>query len=220
VRPGLGEPAFDAEPALAGAPGPAIAATAQRRSASKPVPVRAAKRLFDLVFASVVLIVAAPFVLLMAAIIPLESPGSPFYRQRRMGFNNRPFTLLKLRTMHADGRATRIGALLRPLGLDELPQLLNVLTGEMSVVGPRPEVLDRVPGHQRVLPDYWARHLVRPGITGWAQINGLRGHVSIAERLRYDLEYVADWTLLLDARILLRTTTAVWRDARRAWWQS
>jgi lipopolysaccharide/colanic/teichoic acid biosynthesis glycosyltransferase len=219
VRPGLGEPAFDAEPAMAGAPGPAIA-TVQRRSASKPVLARAAKRLFDVLFASLVLLATAPFVLLLAAIIPLESWGSPLYRQLRMGYNQKPFTLFKLRTMHADGRPTRVGALLRPLGLDELPQLLNVLRGEMSVVGPRPEVLDRVPGHLRNLPDYWVRHLVRPGITGWAQINGLRGHVSIAERLRYDLEYVADWTLLLDVRILFLTTAAVWRDARRAWWEA
>jgi len=219
VRPGLGEPAFDAEPALAGAPGPALAATAQGRSAAKPAVARVAKRLFDILFASVVLAATAPFLLLMAAIIPLESRGSPLYRQRRMGYNQRPFTMFKLRTMNAHGRHTRIGALLRPLGLDELPQLLNVLRGDMSVVGPRPEVLDRVPGHQRNLPDYWARHLMRPGITGWAQINGLRGHVSIAERLRFDLDYVAGWTLLLDARILLLTTAAVWRDARRAWWQ-
>jgi lipopolysaccharide/colanic/teichoic acid biosynthesis glycosyltransferase len=89
----------------------------------------------------------------------------------------------------------------------------------MSIVGPRPEVLDRVPGHMRTLPDYWARHIVRPGITGWAQINGLRGRVSIAERLRYDLDYVAGWTLLLDARILLMTPAAVLRDSRRAWRQ-
>jgi lipopolysaccharide/colanic/teichoic acid biosynthesis glycosyltransferase len=207
-------------PALTPSPGGAIPVTeTQRRLASKPAFARAAKRLFDLVFAALVLLATSPLLLLLAAIIPLESRGSPLYRQLRMGFNQRPFTLIKLRTMDADGRATRIGALLRPLGLDELPQLWNVLKGEMSIVGPRPEVLDRVPGHQRVLPDYWARHLVRPGITGWAQINGLRGHVSIAERLRFDLDYVADWNLLLDVRILFLTTAAVWRDSRRAWWQ-
>jgi lipopolysaccharide/colanic/teichoic acid biosynthesis glycosyltransferase len=217
VRPGLGEPTLDGEPALAGAPGPTIVATAQRRLAARPVLASAVKRLFDVVFAAVGLLVTAPLLLLMAALIPLESRGWPIYRQPRMGFNQKPFTLIKLRTMDAAGEATRIGALLRPLGLDELPQLWHVLKGEMSVVGPRPEVLDRVPGHMRNLPDYWARHLVRPGITGWAQINGLRGHVSIAERLRFDLEYVADWSLLLDARILFLTTRAVWRDALRAW---
>ena len=185
--------------------------------ANKPVLARTVKRLFDVLFASVVLVATAPIVALLAAIIPLESRGSPFYRQLRMGFGQRPFELVKLRTMDADGEPTRIGALLRPLGIDELPQLWNVLKGEMSVVGPRPEVLDRVPGHQRNLPDYWARHLVRPGITGWAQINGLRGHVSIAERLRFDLQYVADWNLLLDVRILVLTARAVWRDSRRAW---
>jgi lipopolysaccharide/colanic/teichoic acid biosynthesis glycosyltransferase len=205
-------------PLLVPSPGGAIpVAEAQRRSAAKPALARAAKRLFDVLFASVVLLATSPLLLLLAAIIPLESRGSPFYRQLRMGFNQRPFVLFKLRTMDAEGEATRLGALLRPLGLDELPQLWNVLKGEMSIVGPRPEVLDRVPGHQRNLPDYWARHLVRPGITGWAQINGLRGHVSIAERLRFDLQYVADWTLLLDVRILLLTTAAVCRDSRRAW---
>jgi lipopolysaccharide/colanic/teichoic acid biosynthesis glycosyltransferase len=205
-------------PALTPSLGGAIpVAEAQRRAATRPTVARAAKRLFDVLFALVVLIAATPVLVLLAAIIPLDSRGSPFYRQLRMGFDQRPFVLLKLRTMDADGRATRLGALLRPLGIDELPQLWNVLKGEMSVVGPRPEVLDRVPGHQRSLPDYWARHLVRPGITGWAQINGLRGHVSIAERLRYDLQYVADWSLGLDARILLLTTRAVCRDALRAW---
>jgi lipopolysaccharide/colanic/teichoic acid biosynthesis glycosyltransferase len=187
--------------------------------ATKPALARLAKRLFDVLFAAVVLVATAPLMALLAAIIPLESRGSPIYRQLRMGFGQRPFQLVKLRTMDAAGQATRIGALLRPLGIDELPQLWNVLKGDMSIVGPRPEVLDRVPGHQRNLPDYWARHLVRPGITGWAQINGLRGHVSIAERLRFDLQYVADWTLLLDARILVLTARAVWRDSRRAWWQ-
>jgi len=205
-------------PSLTPSPGGAIAvAEAQQRSAAKPVLTRAAKRCFDLVFAALLLIALTPVLAVLAAAIAVDSRGSPLYRQLRMGFNQRPFQLIKLRTMDAEGRATRVGALLRPLGLDELPQLWNVLRGDMSVVGPRPEVLERVPGHQRNLPDYWARHLVRPGITGWAQINGLRGRVSIAERLRFDLEYVAGWTLLLDARILLRTPLAVWRDSRRAW---
>ena len=177
---------------------------------------RAMKRLFDITCAALGLCVVAPLLLVLAALIALESRGSVLYRQPRMGLGQRPFTIVKLRTMLPSGRVTRVGRLLRPLGLDELPQLWNVLKGDMSVVGPRPEVLDRVPQHQRELPDYWARHLMRPGITGWAQVNGLRGAVSIADRLRFDLDYISAWSLWLDARILWQTTGVVWRDTRRA----
>jgi lipopolysaccharide/colanic/teichoic acid biosynthesis glycosyltransferase len=178
---------------------------------------RALKRAVDISAAVLGLVLTAPLLLLLAALVRLDSKGPALYRQRRMGRGQRPFTITKFRSMHPDGSVTRIGRILRPLGIDELPQLWNVLTGEMSLVGPRPEVLDRVPFYLREIPGYANRHFVRPGITGWAQVNGLRGRVSIAERLRFDLQYVATWTLWLDLRIVLWTTVAVWRDTRRAW---
>jgi lipopolysaccharide/colanic/teichoic acid biosynthesis glycosyltransferase len=179
---------------------------------------RAVKRLFDVAFAAVALLLAAPLLALVALLIRLDSPGPVLFRQRRMGLGHRPFVISKLRTMDRAGRVTRVGRLLRPTGIDELPQLWHVLTGQMSVVGPRPEVLDRVPRWDRELPDYWARHLMRPGITGWAQVNGLRGDISpIPERLRHDLHYLSTWTLALDAQILWRTFATVWRDTARTY---
>jgi lipopolysaccharide/colanic/teichoic acid biosynthesis glycosyltransferase len=113
-------------------------------------------------------------------------------------------------------RVTRVGRWLRPLGLDELPQLWNVLRGEMSLVGPRPEIPDRVQRLEGALPAYRARHFLRPGVTGWAQVNGLRGDkASMSERLRRDLEYVRHWSLGFDLRILLRTGFSVLRDTAR-----
>jgi lipopolysaccharide/colanic/teichoic acid biosynthesis glycosyltransferase len=179
---------------------------------------RAVKRLFDIAAASLGLILTAPLLAVLAALILLESGGPVLFRQRRMGRGQRPFVLTKLRTMDAGGRVTRLGRFLRPTGLDELPQLWQVLQGAMSLVGPRPEVLERVPAYQAKLPDYWARHLVRPGITGWAQVTGLRGEASsIPERLRADLEYLQSWSLSLDLRILVRTVATVWQDTHRAY---
>jgi lipopolysaccharide/colanic/teichoic acid biosynthesis glycosyltransferase len=176
----------------------------------------ACKRGFDIVAAALGLLLAAPLLLLITLLIRLESRGPLVFRQPRMGRGQRPFNMLKLRTMDQAGANTRVGRLLRPLGLDELPQLWHVLVGQMSVVGPRPEVLDRVAGHMERLPHYWARHLMRPGITGWAQVNGLRGEASsIPSRVACDLEYIGNWSLRLDARILLQTVGTVWRDTRR-----
>jgi lipopolysaccharide/colanic/teichoic acid biosynthesis glycosyltransferase len=175
------------------------------------------KRLFDVAFAALALVVTAPLLVVVAALIWIESGGPILFRQPRMGRGGRPFVISKLRTMDRDGRVTRVGRLLRPTGIDELPQLWHVLQGQMSVVGPRPEVLDRVPRWDRELPDYWARHLMRPGITGWAQVNGLRGDVSIPERLRHDLQYLCTFSLGLDARILWRTMATIWRDTRRTY---
>jgi lipopolysaccharide/colanic/teichoic acid biosynthesis glycosyltransferase len=186
----------------------------QELVARQPRAARAAKRLFDVVFATVVLLITAPLLAVAAALIWLESGGPVLFRQPRMGLRGRPFIIGKLRTMDRDGRVTRVGRMLRPTGIDELPQLWHVLTGYMSVVGPRPEVLDRVPRWEHELPDYWSRHLMRPGITGWAQVNGLRGDVSIPERLHYDLQYLCTWNLRLDALILWRTMATVWRDTR------
>jgi lipopolysaccharide/colanic/teichoic acid biosynthesis glycosyltransferase len=179
---------------------------------------RVAKRVIDVIFSAVGLVVTGPLMALMAALIRLDSPGPALFRQTRIGLDGRPFELVKLRTMHqGDGaRATRLGCLLRPMGLDELPQLWNVLIADMSIVGPRPERPHLVKAYQSTLPGYGGRHAVRPGITGWAQIHGLRGGSgSIAERLRFDLEYVRTWNPIKDFRILALTVTAVWRDTRR-----
>jgi lipopolysaccharide/colanic/teichoic acid biosynthesis glycosyltransferase len=176
---------------------------------------RTVKRCVDVVVALVGLVLTAPLMALLAVIIRIDSRGPVIYRQPRMGRDQRPFTVVKLRTMQGE-KVTRLGRLLRPTGIDEIPQLWNVLLGEMSIVGPRPEVLDRVPRWEVEFPGYWARHLMRPGITGWAQVNGLRGHVPIGKRLQLDLRYLSCWSLLLDLRILLLTLSAVWRDTRSA----
>ena len=182
----------------------------------KPILQRAAKRALDIGFSLAALLLSAPVMATLAAIIRLDSKGPVLYRQVRIGRDGLPFELVKLRTMHADGRVTRVGRFLRPTGLDELPQFWNVLLGHMSVVGPRPERPHLVAQYEATLPGYTDRHLVRPGITGWAQVHGQRGGIgSIAERLDYDLEYVRSWRIAYDLRILALTTVAVWRDTRR-----
>lgn len=178
----------------------------------------ALKRAMDIVGASVGLILLSPLMLLIAILIKLDSPGPVFYVQERMGLDGRPFLMLKFRSMRVDAekegpgwtrpddpRRTRVGAILRRLNLDELPQLINVLLGDMSLVGPRPERPVYVEQFRRVIPRYMERHREKAGITGWAQINGLRGDTSIAERTKYDLWYVENWSLWLDIKILLRT---------------
>jgi putative colanic acid biosynthesis UDP-glucose lipid carrier transferase len=156
---------------------------------------------------------------MIALLIKLSSPGPVLYRQQRMGLDCRPFTLLKFRSMHADAepagtpiwstkndlRCTRVGGWLRRLSLDELPQLINVLKGEMSLVGPRPERPEFIAQFRQGIPRYMLRHKIQAGMTGWAQIHGYRGDTSIEERLRYDLEYIQRWSLVLDVKILLLT---------------
>jgi len=175
-----------------------------------------AKRAVDVCVAATGLALATPLMIALAGLIVLDSPGPAIFRQQRLGLDQRLFTMVKLRTMDAQGRVTRMGRLLRPLGLDELPQLWNVLKGDMSLIGPRPEVPERVERFERDLPGYVVRHRMRPGITGWAQVNGLRGNVSIAERLRFDLEYLRTWSLAMDGRILMRTVPTVWSDTLRS----
>ncbi len=186
-----------------------------RHVASHPRAGLVAKRLADIALAASGLVVTAPLMASLAVLIPLDSPGPSLFYQRRPGLHQRPFTLVKLRTMDAQGRVTRLGRILRPLGLDELPQLWNVLKGDMSLIGPRPEVLERAVRYEGELPGYGTRHLMRPGITGWAQVNGLRGDVSIAERLEFDMHYLREWNLALDGRILLRTVSTVLGDTLR-----
>jgi exopolysaccharide biosynthesis polyprenyl glycosylphosphotransferase len=186
---------------------------------------RAAKRLMDIVGATVGLILLSPLMLLTAILIKLDSPGPAFYVQERMGLDARPFPMLKFRSMRQDAeargpgwtrpgdpRVTRIGSILRRLNVDELPQLINVLLGEMSLVGPRPERPVYVAQFRRSIPRYMDRHREKAGMTGWAQVNGLRGDTSIAERTKYDLWYIENWSLLLDIKILLRTLVNIFRS--------
>jgi len=182
------------------------------------------KAIEDRLLAGLLLIVVAPLLLVIALLVRLDSPGPVLYRQQRFGFDNRPIPVLKFRTMYLDRcdrdgalsparrhdpRVTPIGRFLRRTSLDELPQFLNVLRGEMSIVGPRPHATVQNERFATLIDGYLARHRVKPGITGWAQINGLRGEVDtlakMQERVRYDLHYIENWSLQLDLRIILRT---------------
>jgi exopolysaccharide biosynthesis polyprenyl glycosylphosphotransferase len=174
---------------------------------------------------SIVLVLFSPFMMLTALLIKLDSPGSVFYLQERVGLDGRPFLMIKFRSMRADAeqetgpvwasrndpRRTRLGRILRRLSLDEFPQFINVLLGDMSIVGPRPERPVFVEQFRKQIPRYMERHKEKAGITGWAQVNGLRGDSSIEERTRYDLWYVENWSLLLDFKIMLRTAIEVVR---------
>lgn len=182
---------------------------------------RLAKRFTDVVGSIVGLILSAPIIALLALLVKRESPRGPvFFRQERVGARHTPFILYKLRSMdpdaaaqdHAhvstqagDPRLLRIGAWMRHWNLDELPQFWNVLRGDMSLVGPRPERPHHVEQLSNVVPHYLPRHLVRPGMTGWAQVNGLRGETSIARRIQHDIYYIENWSLWLDLQILLLT---------------
>ncbi len=179
------------------------------------------KRSFDLIFATLFLIIAAPLLTCCAVAIALESRGPIFYRQRRVGLNGRTFDIFKLRTMKSgaeantgpvwakrnDNRVTHVGRFLRRTSLDEIPQFLNVLRGEMSVVGPRPERPEFVSIFRESIERYDERHLVRPGVTGWSQIHLKRTlHPSqVAEKLSFDLFYIEHWSLFLDVSIVAKT---------------
>jgi Undecaprenyl-phosphate glucose phosphotransferase len=176
------------------------------------------KRAMDVVGAVVGLVFLSPVLLALAILIKLDSPGPVFYVQERMGLDAKPFWIVKFRSMcvdaEADGpgwtvkddpRCTRLGRWLRQTSLDELPNLINVLWGEMSLVGPRAERPVYVEQFRRTIPRYMDRHRIKTGMTGWAAINDLRGDTSIAERTKYDLWYIENWSLLLDLKILIRT---------------
>jgi len=177
------------------------------------------KRTFDLAAASIGLIVLSPILLAIAALVKLSSPGPVLFHQERIGRHGRPFTLMKFRTMHCssktesdtawttrnDPRCTVIGAGLRRFSLDELPQLLNVIRGEMSLVGPRPERPYFVAKFGEDFQKYNMRHRCHVGMTGWAQVHGFRGDTSISDRLEYDLYYMRNWSFGLDLQIIFRT---------------
>ncbi len=180
---------------------------------------RIAKRAEDIFGAAFGLLFVSPFIAAAAIAIKRTSPGPVFHAQERCGQNGRPFTIYKLRTMGDDAeketgpvwtvkddpRVTPLGGWLRRNNLDELPQLWNVLRGDMSLVGPRPERPAFVEKFKDDIDKYMWRHVVRPGMTGWAQVNGLRGNTSIEERIKYDLYYLENWSLALDFKILLKT---------------
>jgi putative colanic acid biosynthesis UDP-glucose lipid carrier transferase len=177
----------------------------------------------DRILATLILLLALPTLLTIAALVKLDSSGPVLFRQRRFGFKNDVFTVLKFRSMAADAdrdgtvpqatrgdpRVTRLGAFLRRHSLDELPQFLNVIKGDMSIVGPRPHAVAHNEQYAGLIDDYLVRHKVKPGITGWAQVNGLRGETDTIEkmeaRVQHDLYYVDNWSLLFDLRIILLT---------------
>jgi Undecaprenyl-phosphate glucose phosphotransferase len=183
------------------------------------------KRTFDIVFSVVGLVLLSPLLLVLAVWVKIDSPGPVFFTQERVGMNGRRFRMLKFRTMRAgaddegarwttkdDPRRTRGGEVLRRLSLDELPQLWNVFVGHMSLVGPRPEQPTFVEQFRGSIPRYMLRHHVKAGITGWAQVNGLRGDTPLEQRIEYDLYYIQHWSLLFDLRILALTIARVFRD--------
>jgi len=183
------------------------------------------KRAFDLTIACIGLIVLVPIFLIITILIKLNSKGPVFYRQNRIGLDGTEFTMLKFRSMvvdaeeesgpvwakECDPRVTSIGKILRRTSLDELPQLINVIRGDMSLVGPRPERKIFVEEFQQYIPKYAERHRVRSGVTGWAQVNGLRGRSPIEERTRYDVFYIENWSLGFDIKIILMTFMAIIR---------
>jgi putative colanic acid biosynthesis UDP-glucose lipid carrier transferase len=187
------------------------------------------KRLSDLIFAAAATITLLPVLIMVAILIRLDSPGPIIFKQKRYGLDGREIVVYKFRSMRviedgkaqflaasrADSRVTRFGTFIRKTSLDELPQLLNVLAGNMSIVGPRPHPVAMNEHYRREIPSYMVRHKVKPGITGWAQVNGYRGGddlASMQKRIEFDLAYVRDWSLWLDFTILVRTVAVVWGD--------
>ena len=175
------------------------------------------KRAMDIVFSAITLIVFSPLMLICAVGVKLSSPGPIIFKQERIGRNKTPFFMYKFRSMRVnnqedtgwskqeDNRKTAFGSFIRKYSLDEFPQFWNVLKGDMSLVGPRPEIPYFVDQFKEKVPRYMLKHLVRPGITGWAQVNGLRGDTSIPERIRFDIWYIENWSIALDFKILFLT---------------
>ncbi len=194
--------------------------TIRRNPLSKPVN-SAVKRAFDIVFSSLFLCVYPLIYIPIAIAIKLTSPGPVYFKQERTGYKGQKFTCLKFRTMHVnseadstqatanDPRKTRLGDFLRRTSLDELPQFINVWRGDMSVVGPRPHMLKHTEDYSRIVDRYMLRHLIKPGITGWAQVNGFRGVTDelwkMEKRVQNDVWYIEHWTLALDLKIIVRT---------------
>ena len=190
----------------------------QLRSTAMDEPVnQLLKRGFDIAVSAVLLVLLSPLLLLIALAIKLSSPGPVLFKQERIGLNKKPFMMYKFRSMRVndeentawsgqtDDRRTWLGSFLRKTSLDELPQLFNTLKGDMSLVGPRPEIPYYVEQFRETVPLYMVKYQVRPGMTGWAQIHGLRGDTSIPDRVEHDLWYIDNWSFALDLAILART---------------
>lgn len=185
------------------------------------------KRLFDIMGSFVLIVLLSPLMLFTAVLVRLSSPGPVFFVQNRIGKNKKPFKMIKFRSMRvndkqdtewtsvSDPRRTPFGTFIRKYSIDELPQLFNVFLGDMSLVGPRPEIPFYVGKFKETVPLYLLRQQVRPGMTGWAQIHGLRGDTSIDERVKYDIWYIENWTLFLDIEILLKTAFGGFKNNER-----
>jgi len=188
------------------------------------------KRASDIVLASLILLLLTPVLLAVGLAVKLGSPGPVIFRQRRYGLDGQEIVVYKFRSMRVmddgdtirqasrnDDRVTPIGAFLRRTSLDELPQFINVLQGRMSIVGPRPHAVAHNEFYRSLIKSYMVRHKVKPGITGWAQVNGYRGETDSLEkmegRIRYDLDYLRNWSLRLDLYIIFRTIKLVFRDS-------
>lgn len=192
---------------------------------------RIIKRLFDIVFSFICLLIASPFMLLVVIGTKLTSKGPVIYRQKRVGRDGRSFDFYKFRSMYIEkcdttergskwstatdekNRITPFGKFIRKTNLDELPQFWNVLIGKMSFVGPRPELPKFVDQFQKEIPDYFRRHRVKSGITGWAQVNGLKGDTSIKERVRFDIFYIENWSFWFDFKIIIKTVVLIMQEA-------
>lgn len=195
---------------------------------------RAAKRAFDLLLSCLFLVTLFPLIFVFVAIgTSISSPGPIFFRQKRTGYNGHSFTMLKFRSMRVnadadklqatanDPRKTRFGDFLRRSSIDELPQFINVFKGDMSVVGPRPHMELHTEQYSRLIDGYLVRHLCKPGLTGWAQVNGCRGETrtveDMADRVRHDIWYIENWSMLLDMRIIFKTIMQVFQGDKQAY---
>jgi exopolysaccharide biosynthesis polyprenyl glycosylphosphotransferase len=179
----------------------------------------ALKRAIDIFGALAGIVLFAPVIAVFCLMVRLESRGPVFYKQRRIGLNGRPFYILKIRSMKVDAEANgapgwtvkddprrlKVGSFMREWNIDELPQFLNVLRGEMSLVGPRPERPELIENFKEEIPHYNVRHNIKPGVTGWAQVNGLRGDTCLRERVKFDLDYIENWNFFLDLQIMVMT---------------
>ncbi|MBR0082953.1 MAG: exopolysaccharide biosynthesis polyprenyl glycosylphosphotransferase [Bacteroidales bacterium] len=198
-------------------------------------PVNAAvKRAFDIVASLLFLVVVYPFVWCFVAIgTSLSSPGPILFRQKRTGYKGRPFTMYKFRSMKVnadadklqatadDPRKTKFGDFLRRSSIDELPQFINVLKGDMSIIGPRPHMELHTEMYTKLVDEYLVRHMVKPGLTGWAQVNGCRGETktteAMADRVRYDIWYIEHWSIGLDIKIMLKTVAQILGGDKQAY---
>jgi undecaprenyl-phosphate galactose phosphotransferase/putative colanic acid biosynthesis UDP-glucose lipid carrier transferase len=195
---------------------------------------RIIKKIFDMCFSFLVIALLFPWLFpILMLIIKIESPGPVFFKQERSGRDNKPFSCLKFRSMRVnegshkkqaekgDKRVTRFGAFMRKTSIDELPQFFNVLFGNMSVVGPRPHMLYHTQAYKELINNYLVRHYTKPGITGWAQVNGYRGEtkelVDMENRVEFDIWYIENWSLLLDIKIIIKTVLNVFHGEKNAY---